>query len=378
MSETFPRWGLPEVDFLTTDAASIESQIITKYEELSGRSLAAGDPVRLFLLNIAAIIIEQRTAINIAGQQNLLSYAQGDNLDALGNYLSVDRLTESSAKTTIQFTLSEALANVYTIPAGFEVTNGVVTFATDDVLEIPIGTLTGEIAATCTTTGAIGNDYLAGQISTIVTPMTFLSSATNTTITTGGADSESDADYADRIRLAPNSFSVAGPSKAYIFHAKSVSSAVIDVSVVSPNPGEVNVYPLLEGGALPSSEVLEQIEDHLTSETIRPLTDYVQVFSPDVHEYEINLHYWILESDKTKSQAIQDAIARAVDDYRIWQQSKIGRDIVPAKLIAAVINAGASRIENASLTPASFVTIPDNTVAQCTKVTIVYEGYKAE
>ena len=111
MSDT-PRWNLPAVEFLTTDAAKLESEIITKYEGLTGRSLAAGDPVRLFLLSIADILIQQRTAINIAAQQNLLSYAQGQYLDALGAYLSVERLAESRAKTTLRFTLSEALAHV--------------------------------------------------------------------------------------------------------------------------------------------------------------------------------------------------------------------------------------------------------------------------
>ena len=378
MSETLPRWNLPATEFLTTDAAQIQSEIITAYENLTGRTLAAGDPVRLFLLGIADILVQQRTAVNIAAQQNLLPYAQGKYLDALGTYLSVARLAESRAKTTIRFTLSEALATIYQIPAGFEVTNGVVTFATDDVLEIPSGKLVGEVRATCTTSGAVGNDFLAGQISTIVAPRTFLASAENVTITTGGADAENDADYAERIRLAPNSFSVAGPKKAYIFHAKSVSSAVIDVSVVSPTPGEVEVYPLLEGGALPSEEVLEQIEAHLSSEDIRPLTDHVSVLAPASHEYQINLHYWILADDKTKTQAIQAAVAEAVEKYRIWQQSKIGRDIVPAKLIAAVINAGAARIDSETMTPAAFVAMPENTVPQCTAVNVVYEGYKDE
>lgn len=378
MSETLPRWNLPATEFLTTDAAQIQSEIITTYENLTGRTLAAGDPVRLFLLGIADILVQQRTAVNIAAQQNLLPYAQGKYLDALGTYLSVARLAESRAKTTIRFTLSEALATIYQIPAGFEVTNGVITFATDDTLEIPAGELTGEVTATCTTSGAVGNDFLAGQISTIVTPQTFLASAENVTITTGGADAENDADYAERIRLAPNSFSVAGPKKAYIFHAKSVSSAVIDVSVVSPTPGEVKVYPLLEGGALPSEEVLAQIEAHLSSEDIRPLTDHLSVLAPASHEYQINLHYWILADDKTKTQAIQAAVAEAVENYRVWQQSKIGRDIVPAKLIAAVINAGAARIDSETMTPAAFVSMPENTVPQCTAVNVVYEGYKDE
>ena len=378
MAETLPRWNLPAVEFLTTDAESIKSQILSGYESLTGRSLAAGDPVRLFLLSIAEILILQRTAINTAAQQNLLSYATGNYLDALGTYLSVKRLAESRAKTSIRFTLSQALANPFEIPARFEVTNGVVAFATDADVTIAAGELTGEVGATCTTSGTSGNDYLAGQIATIVTPMAFLKSAENITITTGGSDAESDADFAERIRLAPNSFSVAGPVKSYVYHAKSASSAVIDVSVVSPTPGEVDVYPLLTGGVLPTEEVLKQIEDYLSADAVRPLTDYVRVLSPESVPYEIVVRYWISADDKTKSETIRKAVETAVENYRLWQQTKIGRDITPAKLIAAVINAGATRIDSASMQPAAFVELADNHVAQCTKVTVVYEGTKVE
>ena len=378
MSETLPRWNLPAVDFLETDPTKIESQIITRYENASGRSLAAGDPVRLFLLAIAAEIIQLRTDVNIAARQNLLSYAQNEHLDALGVYMSTDRLSDSRAVTTIRFTLSEALGNDYTIPAGFEVTNGVVTFSTDDEVIIRAGDMTGEVSAQCTEAGEAGNDYLPGQISTIVTPMTFLASAENITITSGGADKEDDPEYADRIRLAPNSFSVAGPKKAYIFHAYSVSSAIIDVSVTSPSPGEVKVYPLLTGGTLPTDDVLDQVEDYLMNEEIRPLTDFVEVLAPKAVKYAINVDFWIVSEDKTKSDAIRAAVDKAVEEYRLWQQSKIGRDILPARLVHNIIAAGAARIDAATMTPATFRELADDEVAQCTGVTVTYKGYKDE
>lgn len=378
MAETIPRWGLPEVNFLETDAETIRSQIITGFEQASGDTLAAGDPRRLFLLSIADVIIQQRTAINLAAQQNLLSYAQGGYLDALGQLLAVERMAESKAVTTIEFTLSQALGSVYTIPAGTQVTNGVVTFETDEDLLIPIGQTKGEVSASCTVAGPVGNDYLAGQISTIVTPMTFVSGAQNTTITTGGADAESDSDFADRIRLAPNSFSVAGPEKAYVYHAKSVSPAIIDVKVDSPTPGEVDVYVLLTDGTLPTEDTLEQIEEHLSDENIRPLTDYVVVKAPTASNYDIELHYWINQEDSSKAAQIQSDVEAAVEQYRLWQQTKIGRDITPGKLLQLVFAAGASRVDNSKLKPAAWKKLEAMQVAQCTKVNVVYEGYKDE
>lgn len=378
MAETIPRWGLAPVNFLETDAETIRSQIITGFEQASGDTLAAGDPRRLFLLSIADVIIQQRTAINLAAQQNLLSYAQGNYLDALGQLLAVERMAESKAVTTLEFTLSQALGSVYTIPAGTQVTNGVVTFETDEDLLIPIGQTKGEVSASCTVAGPVGNDYLAGQISTIVTPMTFVSGAQNTTITTGGADAESDPDFADRIRLAPNSFSVAGPEKAYVYHAKSVSPAIIDVKVDSPTPGEVDVYVLLTDGTLPTEDTLEQIEEHLSDENIRPLTDYVVVKAPTASNYEIELHYWINQEDSSKAAQIQADVEAAVEQYRLWQQTKIGRDITPGKLLQLVFAAGASRVDDSKLKPATWKKLEAMQVAQCTKVNVVYEGYKDE
>nr|DAL23707.1 MAG TPA_asm: baseplate assembly protein [Caudoviricetes sp.] len=378
MAETIPRWKLDPVNFLETDAETIRSQIITGFEQASGDTLAAGDPRRLFLLSIVDVIIQQRTAINLAAQQNLLSYAQGGYLDALGQLLAVERMAESKAVTTIEFTLSQALGSVYTIPAGTQVTNGVVTFETDEDLLIPIGQTKGEMSASCTVAGPVGNDYLAGQISTIVTPMTFVSGAQNTTITTGGADAESDPDFADRIRLAPNSFSVAGPEKAYVYHAKSVSPAIIDVKVDSPTPGEVDVYVLLTDGTLPTEDTLEQIEEHLSDENIRPLTDYVVVKAPTASNYEIELHYWISQEDSSKAAQIQADVEAAVEQYRLWQQTKIGRDITPGKLLQLVFAAGASRVDDSKMKPAAWKKLEAMQVAQCTKVSVVYEGYKDE
>lgn len=378
MAETIPRWGLAPTEFLETDSEKIRSQIITGFEQASGDSLAAGDPRRLFLLSIADIIIQQRTAINLAAQQNLLSYAQGAYLDALGELLSVERMSESRAVTTMRFTLSQALGSVYTIPAGTQVTNGVMTFETDEDLLIPIGQTQGEVSASCMIPGVVGNDYLAGQISTIVTPMTFVASAENVTITMGGADAEGDAEYAERIRLAPNSFSVAGPEKSYVYHAKSVSPAIIDVKVDSPTPGEVDVYVLLTDGTLPTSDTLEQIEEYLSAEEIRPLTDYVVVKAPTASNYQIELHYWISQEDSSRAAQIQADVEAAVEQYRLWQQTKIGRDITPGKLLQLVFAAGANRVDDSTLKPSAWKKLESMQVAQCTDVKVVYEGYKDE
>lgn len=381
MTETLPRWDLPEVSFVQTDPEAIKAEIVSRYEAAAGRTLATADPIRIFLLSVADELIQQRVLINMAAQSNLLSYATGEYLDALGEYLLVSRLPAAKAVTNIRFTLSQALEEVYVIPSGTEVTNGIVTFATDEELIIAAGDLTGDVAASCTVPGVAGNGYLPGQLTTIVRPMTFVDMAENTNETYGGADSESDEDYAERIRLAPNAFSVAGPIKAYIFYTKSVSSAIIDVSVDSPTPGVVNVYPLLEGGVIPDQTLLDKVLETLSDEDVRPLTDDVHALQATAVPYTIEVHYFIKNADKNKGTAIQAAVTEAVEKYRLWQQGKIGRDIVPAELVRAVMNAGACRINNTQdhpFSPGAFQELTKTQVAQCdpeTDVTVVFDGY---
>ena len=85
MAETLPRWDLPEVSFVQTDPESIKAEIISRYEAAAGRTLATADPIRIFLLSVAAEIIQQRVLLHMAAQNNLLSYAPGEYLDGPGD-----------------------------------------------------------------------------------------------------------------------------------------------------------------------------------------------------------------------------------------------------------------------------------------------------
>ncbi|WP_051013966.1 baseplate assembly protein [Pararhodospirillum photometricum] len=59
---------------------------------------------------------------------------------------------------------------------------------------------------------------------------------------------EADASFRDRVQLAPEAFSVAGPTLAYVWHARAASPDVKDVTAVSPVPGEVVVTVLSRHG----------------------------------------------------------------------------------------------------------------------------------
>ena len=338
---------LNDISFCETDTAKIKDAVLSAYEEAAGRQLADGDPVRLFLLSVAAVIVQQRELIDWSAKQNLLAYASGDYLDHLGALLGVSRLTDTPAVTTLEFRLSTALMFPVLVPAGTRATHdGQTWFATDENAVVPTGQESVRVGATCMTSGADFNGLQPGQINEIVDPMPYVESVVNVTATTGGASTENDDAFRARINLAPESFSVAGPSGAYAYHAMSVNPSIVDVAVVGPQeePGNVYVYPLLSGGQVPSAEVISQVAEALNDEKVRPLSDHVFVQAPQTRTYHTALTWYLERSAGTSSAAVQKAVQAAVADYELWQRSKLGRDINPSELIRRVMAAGALRV----------------------------------
>lgn len=363
---------LADIVFVDADADEVESYVIGRYEAITGRTLAKGDPVRLFLLTIAALIVLLLNKINETGKQNLLRYATGDNLDHLGALVGVERIPAKAAVTTMRIRLSAKLQTVTIIPAGTRFTAGDnVFFALDAPLVIDAGTTSADSSATCLTKGELGNGYVAGQLKTLVDPVPYVDSVANITTSEGGAEVQSDDSYREDIRLAPENFSTAGPEGAYIYHAKRASTKIIDVTVWSPEAGKVEVRPLLAGGELPGDEMLQQVKATLNDKTVRPLTDNISVLAPEQLTYNLSLTYYIASDNKAQATAIPNAVNAAVDDYVLWQKSKLGRDINPSELIVRVMAAGAKRV---AVTAPVFTATTDTQVAVCGTKTVMLGG----
>ena len=101
---------------------------------------------------------------------------------------------------------------------------------------------------------------------------------------------------------------------------------------------------LLKNGVIPEEELITQLQEYLNSNSIKTLTDKVVVAAPSVKKYDINLTYYINKSDRSKALLIQKNVEKAINEYILWQNSKIGRDINPDKLIEKIIAAGAKRV----------------------------------
>ena len=374
MADPFP--NLPGVSFVATDAQQVIADIIDGYEQVAGRSLQTSDPVRLFLLSLAYIIVGQRQQIDASGKSTLLAYARGPFLDHLGAFRRTPRHEATPSITTVRFELSAAQPSAIGIPAGTRVTaDGQFYWRTTAPAQIAAGQLFVEVPVAAMIPGEAGNGLQPGEINQLVDPIPFVSKVRNTTITQGGADREDDDTYRVRIYNAPAAFSIAGPSEAYEYWAYTASSAISDVRADTPIPGVARVCVLLQGGEIPDQSVLDAVDAVLSPSDIRPLCDSVQVVAAEAAPYDIAFTYYVRRQDQGSLVQIQERVGQAVQTYIAWQRAKLGRDIDPGELNALVRAAGAKRL---AITAPVFTALDRLRVAQEANVSVLYGGVEDE
>lgn len=337
---------LPDIRFCDTDPATAQTEAVEAYETITGLSLAAGNPERLFLEAVAVILAQQRFLIDWTGKQNLLAYASGDYLAHLGAFYGCARLAATAATVTLRLSTDAPHGYAVLIPAGTRATpDNNLIFATQAAAVIPAGETFVDVSAACATSGPVGSGYMAGQINKLLDVVAGITAVANVTTSFGGADEEDDARYRRRIRLAVEAFSTCGPEGAYQYHALSAGPSIIDVAAVSHEPGQVTVYPLCAGGELPTATIIAAVAAALGASRVRPLTDIVQVRPPEIVSYAVKATWYLAESASGKAAVVAAAVESAKAAYLAWQRGALGRDIDPSELTARIKAAGVKRVE---------------------------------
>lgn len=98
---------------------------------------------------------------------------------------------------------------------------------------------------------------------------------------------EDDDSLRERVQLAPRGFSVAGPTDAYVFHARAADGRVKAATAYSPTPCVMIVTVLSrEGDGTASEELIDIVKKAL--EKKRPQADEVIVQSAQIVRYAIH------------------------------------------------------------------------------------------
>lgn len=345
---------LPDVSFI--DGVSLEnirSQLVDdyckKHKELTGKSpdMPADAIDRLILGACALQIYQGFQFIERAGKMNLLKYSYGEYLDNLAALKNLTRKKSAPSIVTIRFARKGDLTLQLKIPAGTRVTtaNYDVSWTTpefEDVI-LPARKSYVDIVCMCSEPGAFSNGYEIGEIKVLMDSLQNISEATNVTVSSGGTDDESDEDFKQRILLSPSGYSTAGTADSYAYFIKNYDTRITDVHVQTEDDAQVSIYLLSKSG-LPTESQIKSIQSYIDNAEIRPLTDKVTVYSGVPQSYDVNLTYYISNSDKSKENTIKEAVETAVEEYIQVQNSKLGKDIDSSILIQKVMNAGANRV----------------------------------
>ncbi|MFG6076066.1 baseplate J/gp47 family protein [Erwinia sp. OPT-41] len=186
--------------------------------------------------------------------------------------------------------------------------------------------------------------------------------ADDTTTPPTAAVMESDDDYRVRIAAAFEGLSVAGPSGAYEYHAKSADGRVADASAVSPSPACVTITVLSrEGNGEAAADLLAVVDKALNDEDVRPVADRVTVQSAAIVDYAVEAVLYLYPGPE--AEPIRAAAGAKLAAF-VSAQARLGRDIRKSALYAALHVEGVQRVELAQ--PAADVVLDKTQAAYCT------------
>lgn len=177
---------------------------------------------------------------------------------------------------------------------------------------------------------------------------------------------ESDARLRDRVQLALQAYSSAGPAGAYRYWAMTATPDVLDAMVDSPMPGDVRVVVLKDPASdLEDSVFAAIVTDMVTREDIRVLCDNVYVTLAEPVEFEVQAAIEFLSGPDP---APVLAAAQAAVQTHIEDRFRLGASVTRSGLIAALHQEGVKEVTLSS--PVASIHADPHQVPVCTAVSV--------
>lgn len=308
------------------------------YLEAGGDILYGGDEKEILLRAVLSIAVSIMARVDSALRMDTLAYATGDYLDLYGEKRNCMRIQAQPATAPVRITF-QATGEAKTYPAT-ETTltaDGMVIYHLAEDVDYTGYAGTIDTIIECDTPGNVGNGLTTGTQLQMIESDNAVVSVVVLESASGGVDKEDDDTYRERIRTYGLASVTTGPSSQYEAKARATSTQIIDARAINDGAGEVGIYLILDEDA-DEETIFSEVEQALSDETIRPLTDHVQVYAAEDKEYTLNVevHY-------SAYAGIDDAVTAAISEYQAWQDDHIGRAFNPEKLIAMLYQAGCER-----------------------------------
>ncbi|WP_338500894.1 baseplate J/gp47 family protein [Pseudomonas poae] len=155
---------------------------------------------------------------------------------------------------------------------------------------------------------------------------------------------EDDDPFRERIQLAYEGLTTAGPRNSYILHARNASGLVLDATAESPSPASVTVTVLSAlGDGTASPELLATVGTALDDDDVRPVGDRVTVQGAQVLHYRIDA---ILHMNSAGPEG-DASLAEAINRLASWinPRKRLGVVVARSAVDAQLHVAGVSRVD---------------------------------
>ena len=331
-------------------------------ELLPGYRPAEGDDVMLVLQSFAYREKLLREHLYYAMKSNFLSTASGAELDHLAETLyGLYRLKGAKPTTTATFTLTTQLAYDVTIPEGYQLAeDGGIYFAyVTEAGMIPAGA--DEITLPIELDALVASSKVRTEIP--VTPIPYLEVHQLGDFLHGG-DEESDAEFRSRIRESLAAKSTAGSAQTYRGFALHADERIDDVAVFSPSPGVVKV---IYYSPETDSAMQTRVEEAVSAEAVRPLTDQVIVQPAITVPVDVSAHLILARSDDPARRYLDAAAALET----LFATPRIGADATVAAIYRALMIPGVLDVQLSQ--PTANILIDEEHVAVLGTVNLSYE-----
>lgn len=352
---------MADLTLVATDADTVYGEMIADYKARTGKTLATGDPRAMVLRVVAYYIAHARTLIDFGAKQALIRFVSDPFIDELGALSGPPREAAQPSQVTVRFTFGSPS---HALVAGKRVSDGTHLWAVQtsvtgsDLVEYV------DAVCVCTVAGPDSNGVAVGLINTAVDDIPGLVSCANTNESSGGTVQETLEAYRARLQTSAEETSTCGNRLAYEAAAKAVSKEVIDARAVGPGDGALTIGAapsagsvdllIIKGSRDPEGNVISAepepgitlttlVNVALQDEQVKKLTDLLTVKEPAYYDITPSVTYYIARSRIGYVDEIKAAVEKAFDDWCVWQQAKIGRDVNPSELTTRLVNAGAKR-----------------------------------
>ncbi|KAB1086489.1 baseplate J protein [Neorhizobium galegae] len=181
---------------------------------------------------------------------------------------------------------------------------------------------------------------------------------------------ESDKALRERIVLADQGRSTAGPEEWYEFHARSVDADIRDVAVYRTGTGpELEIAVLTtSGGGTPTTELLAEITAAVDNPAVRSINDIVTVVPAVKTTVNVAAEIWLLpEAPMAVFEGLSAGLATA-----LAAEGGIGFDVNKSWLVSRLSPGGVSKVNLTA--PANDVIMDNFSAAALGTVSLTFMG----